>query len=667
MGNYTKTITSIEPSTEFYRKIYILKSDWSVIQNDSLNGSFTFNLPDLTGSTITGISISATAASTQSQGGYGDYNVKVGGTTVAAWNDSAKTSWEVTDLNLQGGRNQTVSLALNALNWDGATVPRHSNSLEHAYMSYTGRSYGRATLVISYSAEFTETTIAPLSGTAIPKSVATEFSWAETLIEGSVASKSLFWKQDEDDSYTEIVLDTDATTYTFPANSFELGSISWYVSAEDDAGNIVTSSVETVTVGIVPSVSISYPVGINIKSSNAQIFTWEMQEEIATGQYSYEIRYKEAEDADWTTVTAVSGDQYHTFAANTFPAGDYVWELKVTNNDGLSTGYAGSTFTAIGATDAPVITGVTNSSIPTITWTVTSQDTFEVEIYKGQECVYMSGVQVGHDVRSFTPNIILADGNYIIKMRAMNDYGFFTPWLDYSFVLAPEHPDPLDCYVFANETSGVTIARSLELDAVTPSIPVEFVGVPTAYYVIRRRVGETDWKILGKLDINDESVKYEDNTVISGETYEYAIRNYESEKGYTDSNIVQIEIDFQGFIISSGKESVQLFLSESSQFEMTHSAVKEQTYSFMIGRKYPVKEASEWVSITDSFSCFADQAQYEKLLSFYEGNADLWLRGTEFSYQCSIDSLVIKETLWGRGYELSIALSRTDEEELRLF
>ena len=657
MASHTIVVNGTPTTGEYYRRYNYDDGNTSDVHQDC---SFTFSLPDLTGCTITRVAFSATVASTQSQGSYGNFTMKLAGSQIGQWLDKTFGTKTVSNLSLVGSAGKMAEFTC------AQATSTHMEGSWPYYHGYTGAVLKNPKLTITFDGELSETTVFPISSDTISSSKDTEFSWNLNSF-AEVTSQSLFWKQSTDADYTEIELETDQTTYTFEGGTFSNGTILWYVSATDVDNNTATSEPETVTVGIVPSVTISYPLGVNIKSSNIQVFTWEMSEDIETGQYSYEIQYKEAEDESWTTVSATSENEYHSFAANTFPAGEYSWKLKITNNDGISTSYVSSSFTAIGSTNAPVISSVTNSSIPTITWTVTSQDTFEVEIYKGSERIYSSGVQVGHDVRSFTPNIMLEDGNYIIKMRAMNDYGYFTPWLDYSFVLNPDHPDALTCYAYANERHGITVARSLELDPVTPSSPAEEEGVPSAYYVIRRIQGEAEWKILGKLSTTDESVKYEDNTVLPGVTYEYAIRNYESEEGYTDSNIVPIQIDFLGVIVSSGSKYVHMFLTEDVQFEITHASVKEQTYSHMIGRKYPVKESSEWVAQSNSFSCFVEFDQYQKLRSFYEGNEDLWFRGKNFSYQCSIDTLAIKETLFGEGYELSIDISRTDEEELRLF
>lgn len=502
------------------------------------------------------------------------------------------------------------------------------------------------TYTINYSADSTSDTIGPLTGETIAKSVPTEFSWTNTSPAGIISSQRLYWKKSTDANYNQIVLEPTSTSYTFNANTFENGSIDWYVSFTDTSNNTTNSPVETVNVGITPTVSIAYPNNVNIRNSNQQIFTWEMHESIATGQKSYELQYKKRTATTWVTVTGTTSNQYHEFAANTFDTAEYDWKLKVTNNDNISTNYVSASFVAIGSTNAPNITNITNSSIPTITWQITSQDTFELEIYSGTERIYVSGVQVGENVRSFTPNIMLEDGNYIVKMRAMNEYGYFTEWSDYSFVLNPAKPTAVECIAYANDTHGINVIKGT--------------GTASTLYVIRRLFGNTEWENLGILNN-----VYADNTVLNNKKYEYAIRNYNN-AGYTDSNIVSMIINYQGLLIYDDLEFVQLYKTEDEQFDISHAPNKSYSYSYTIGRKYPVRESSEWMSHTTSMKAFVTFEQYDLLNKFYESNDSLWFKDKDFSFKCSIDSISIQETLLGRGYTINISLSRTDENEVNL-
>lgn len=643
MASYTIQVQSAESSADFYWTIeHSNLTDYHY--EDKKSAQYNFNLPNLAGTEIKSISITAPVDKTYVSGGNGNFALKLGSTTLASWTDSTTTTWSASNLSIAGKQGDSIKLEL-----DPTTKSRNIVESGSRWYMTIGRRLGRATVTVIVEGEFAESTIYPISGENIPKSLENTFSWSQTIVQGSVVQQSLFWKQMGDPTYTEIVLNPTDTTYTFAPFTFSNGEIQWYLKATDNTGNVATSPIETVTVGIVPLVAISYPNNINIRNGNIQIFTWEMSESIATGQKSFEIQYKAESDAAWTTVIDNVSDQYCEFPENTFKTDDYVWKLKVTNNDDISTDYVTSSFHSIGSTDAPNIVNITNSSIPTITWEIGSQDTFELEIFANEERIYSSGVEVGAGIRSFTPNIMLEDGNYIVKMRAMNEFGYFTQWSDYSFVLKPPKPQEVECIAYANEYHGVNIELGL--------------GNPSRLYVIKRKRGETEWNILGKLVAGET---YTDNTIMTDVKYEYALRNYEPNAGFTDSNIVSMIINHKGSLIYKGNEFVELYETEDEQFDITHTPSKTYSYSYTIGRKYPIRESSEWMSHNTTLSCFVKFEEYKKLEEFYESNEDLWFKGDNFSFKCSIDSIQIKETLFGKGYSLGISLSRTDENEVIL-
>ena len=509
---------------------------------------------------------------------------------------------------------------------------------------------------INVTNDFAVEPLAPLDGSRIAISLPNTFQWSNNMI-GSAAlpikSQTLYWKYTTDSNYTSVALSSSATTYTFAANTFRKANIQWYIKATDKYNYSVSTVVQTVGVGITPTVEISYPRDVNIRTANRQIFTWEMKESIPTGQKSYELQYKKSTDSTWTTITRTSSAQYHSFAENTFVAGDYSWKIKVTNNDGISTSYVTANFKTIGATAAPNITSVTNSSIPTINWQISSQDTFELEIYDNNGRIYESGIRPGTNIRKFTPNIMLLDGNYIVKMRAMNEYGYFTEWTEYAFVINAEKPEAVECVVYANSSHGVIVQCG-----VSNNYPEGLI-----LFVLRRRYGTKEWDILGRLPSDNRFI---DNTIVTDIKYEYALRNYKELKGFSDSNIVTMVINYKGSYIYEGDEFVQLYITEDEQFEKVHTPSKTYSYSYTIGRKYPVRESSEWMNHNTNLSCYITFEDYEKLEQFYENNTALWFKDKNFSFRCAIDSIQIRETLLGKGYSINISLARTDEDEVML-
>jgi len=658
MASYTMTVQSNELEA-IYGRAYSIYSGTSY--NSTSEGKYTFDVQGLLGATIKSVSITAPVVSTRQQGGYGNFELKLDSSTLGIWEDSDVTTWGASDLSLEGKSSNTLTLSL------GPSNNYHTVSDRYATWGNTGRTLGRATATITFEADFLESTVAPISGETIPRSVANTFSWTPSIFSGTMASQTLYWKNHSDANYTAVSVGANDTSYTFNANTFTNGYIDWFIQGVDSYGNVTYSNIETVGVGITPTVVIDYPNEINITSGSKQIFTWEMIESIATGQFSYIINYKKSTDTNWTTISATTSNQYHEFDANTFSAGTYSWTLTVANNDGL-TAQATGTFVAIGSTEAPVITSVSNSSMPVIQWNISSQDSFEVEIYSGNNKVYSSGIQVGvddggHLIKRFAPKIILENGNYIIRMRAMNEYGYYTEWIDYSFVLNPtEIPATPNCIVYANAFHGVSIEFTSE----------EY-STAINHYAMRRAFGDKEWTIVGKFSYYANNNIVTDNTCISGVKYEYAVRScysssfiYGAEGGYSDSDAVEMVIDYKGFLIYNNNDFVQLYMTEDNQFDISHSISKSYADIYMVGRKYPIRESSEWMAQSTSLSCFVTLDEYQKLIEFFEGDNLLWFKGKDFSFRCAIDSINIKETLLGKGYTLNISLSRMDEDEVIL-
>lgn len=614
-------------------------------------GNFIFQLGDMSKYVITKVVV---AANITYRGKYGvpviAADLKVGSSTVAQYPKTENNStWSASGLSITD-KNPAVTVDLKKTGYNPGDYPE----------LLQGIAYSNASCTVTYTAEFSETIASPIDGDTISSYLQNTFSWSLEIASGSISSQKLYWKYKDEEKYKIIELGKQDTEYTFPSRFFNNGTINWYVEAIDTTGNKATSTIQTVTVGVVPRVVISYPNNVNIRNVNQQIFTWEMMEDVDTGQKSYELAYRVTKESKWTVLNITAKEQYHEFAAYAFETDSYEWRIKVTNNDGLSSDYVSAKFVSVGSTDAPDIVEITNESIPTIKWKIPSQDTFELELYAGSERIYTSGIQIGHNIRKYTPNIILEDGNYLVKMRAMNEYGYFTEWTEYSFVLSHTNPPmATDIIVYANECHGIDIM----IDNSKPKSD----GI---YYVIRRIFGEEEWKYLGKIE-SDEI--YSDNSVIKNVKYEYAIRTYVPFDGVyfhlhgvTDSPAVSIIINYDGAIIYNGNDFVTLYKTEEEQFQISHTPSKSYSYSYTIGRKYPVRESSEWMAHVVSVSSFVTFDEYKKLEEFYESNNDLWYKDKDFSFKCSIDSIQIQETLLGKGYTITVELSRTDENEVNL-
>ena len=105
-----------------------------------------------------------------------------------------------------------------------------------------------------------------------------------------------------------------------------------------------------------------------------QRFSWNFSDpDAGDTQSNADIRYRVAGTSTWTNVLSVGGvNSYHDFPAGTFAAGDYEWQVRTYDAQGVVGPYSASAFFTAASTPAtPAITDPVNGqTIPTETYTV---------------------------------------------------------------------------------------------------------------------------------------------------------------------------------------------------------------------------------------------------------------------------------------------------------
>lgn len=133
----------------------------------------------------------------------------------------------------------------------------------------------------------------------------------------------------------------------------------------------------------------------SIETTQAYTFRWTFNDE-DPGDYQTwaNLRYRLVGDYEWTTLNGVSPysevtpgtDPQWTAAADTFPVGDYEWQVQTSDRTSRWSGWSATgrfTSSAVGA--LPVITApadsatITTSEV-TLTWTVDDQDAYQVRV-----------------------------------------------------------------------------------------------------------------------------------------------------------------------------------------------------------------------------------------------------------------------------------------------
>lgn len=118
--------------------------------------------------------------------------------------------------------------------------------------------------------------------------------------------------------------------------------------------------------------------------TTTQRFTWTFTDpDPKDRQSKFDLRYKLVSATSWTTVTRQVPYSYHDFAANTFSAGDYEWQVRCYDQGGAVGPYSDSSYFSVAdPPTAPTIDSPTDGGTVThtheVTWTVDQQTSYQV-------------------------------------------------------------------------------------------------------------------------------------------------------------------------------------------------------------------------------------------------------------------------------------------------
>lgn len=104
--------------------------------------------------------------------------------------------------------------------------------------------------------------------------------------------------------------------------------------------------------------------GATIDRNSTQRFDWDFSDpDAGDSQSKYDLRYRVVGTSTWTDVTGSTPDTFHDFAAGTFAAGNYEWQVRTYDAQGVVGPYSGSAFfTAADPTGVPTIADPTSGS-----------------------------------------------------------------------------------------------------------------------------------------------------------------------------------------------------------------------------------------------------------------------------------------------------------------
>ena len=461
------------------------------------------------------------------------------------------------------------------------------------YAVQSSRSANPPYLEVSIGDEIIGLTIsnaAPSNGSIVAAN-SNVFSWKEAAsgtcyAEISRTSAKFRWRKSASDTVKEIDVPGTATSITIQANTFSGDSIQWQISVVANSGVTTTSDWMTLSLTDVESTAVAVaPDRAVLDGSSDNVFKWEHV--ISTGTAPTKAELQQSTDGStWTALATVTGAaNTWTAPAGTFTSGTKYWRVRTYNSKGAAGAWSAATqFIVLAAPATPPVSIVSTEPRPEIRWQSDEQQAYQVEI----DGVYASGTRFGTR-KTWKAPFYLADGNYTVRVRVQNEYGFWSPWGTAALPVT-------------NVPGGaITLTAEGGIEAALSWTPGSF-----DYYLVYR-----DGVAIAKVT----EPSYTDAASIGGVRYQ--VRGcYDNSDNYSLSEAVEVTARTDKVRLYDMERGEWLhFLYDSSAHRSTGLSLSQDIqYIQLSGHTYPVAERSEFKSRALRITCVcADDAERQAL------------------------------------------------------
>lgn len=419
-------------------------------------------------------------------------------------------------------------------------------------------------------------------------------------------------------------------------------AIDWYVQATATTGTSATS--ETVTVSTLDTLSQPValsPIGQYLDDTIEGVtFVWEHVIQTGTTQTGWEISTSHDAGASYTVLASGSGAQdVYTSTPGIFANGTYYWRVRTKNTDGVYGEYSAPAIFAIRrAAEKPVISGYTNTALPTMRWQSAEQTGYEVEV---------DGVSMGvgyGSAKTWTSPVLLEDGRHTLRVRILNIYRDLSDWATVVINVA-NRPGTAPALTAAPDFAEVRLTFGVSADQT---------GM---MYLLR------DGEIIAKGPAQ-LATGYTDRTSVG--MSRYVLRVFDADGHYTDSDPVEAAPQLPYGAVGAMDGSGWLLLKWSpGQARYSRSVAQAGVYRQYWGETRPRWESSGQQTVTHTVSYLYDKNSPVQL-------ADLErLIGREVIYKDYAGHLAIgvfatlPSTAEGRGVDtFTFAVTETQREAL---
>ncbi len=427
--------------------------------------------------------------------------------------------------------------------------------------------------------------------------------------------------------------------HTIPANTLEKTSYEWQVYVlTDDGRSTTTEWQEFSTVDGISSAKVIRPNLITLDGSVDNHFEWEHIISTGSAPRGFEIQYREG-SSEWETLIDQKDTEqtYYDVPANTLPAGNLEWRVR-TYNSNLTPGNWSDSASIIvrSAPPAPIITSVTSSPRPVISWQSEGQIQAEVRINDSTRSVLSAA-------KSYRWEDFLPDGFITVNVRVKNQFDLWSPWASAQTTIK-------------NTPSGqITLSASVSNYAVSLSINSTY----PQNYIYRDDV------LIGKAvkrEGVDTAFTYLDGTALGSHSY-YAM-GVDDQSNYQQSERITEKVSVPFGVIGELKALSWIELKRKRGSYPSHDIKRSYpvTMVYYSGNPLPVAYVSNELDASHTLEFTTDKTTADhlenltgKTVIYKDVRGDLII-GVLVSVECSRD----------RATDVKLSIEETQREVVKI-
>jgi hypothetical protein len=431
-------------------------------------------------------------------------------------------------------------------------------------------------------------------------------------------------------------------SYTIPANVFTNGqTVSWRVRITDTVDALSPwSETASFTIGsTVPSTPYPIsPVDTTMNSSDDIYFRWRFMDEFGYSQAKFDLEYKKGNEAA-VSISVTSSTTIYILPKSTIGGGDYSWRVRCYNPfNELSPWTDWQNFYSIGKPEIPVITNVTNSMHPVITWQSAGQNLFRLKLYQGINLIHDSGEQIA-DANAYTIPDFIDIGSYTVRLSVSNIYNLWSDETSYNFSVSFTRPQKPTIYGAPAENYSISLLVS---------------STTASNLIYRKGPKETVFSLIATLYTNTYNDIFAGNG--GNQYYVRAVNGI----GYNDSDVITVNLDFNGILLNDGTNYINLWKTLNADKRPSIALGKDQYLVQLNGRVYPLVQSTTFKSYVETHEYAIKISEFDSIKEMLEKDSLYYRNNKGYQYPVNVNSIQFSESELNY-YVVTFTITRLEE------